>query len=300
MSIKKTHKTNADYQEYNYRACIPYQILFDLDLTNKHLILYGMIEQMESSPNIDCQPYFSYNHLASILKVTRRQAMYIAKVLINKGYIEHKETNEGWIWRTKKLPVLVKNDKKTDVSSSDDMVKCDCTPPVQSHCTQNTHNNKYQNNPYSPLAGDELSGEESDSCSDSVGIDDCVVADSSADQCIEDRHFTKRQLKDLPEQFYQIAFNLFYFYYGDARKYTQGHKSPLFRKHLKTGASNFIKVYDKGFSLKLLREYFEALQYACPWMTGVREFPDRTERYGLATFMRRDRMYDILDKVNNP
>lgn len=93
----------------SYRAVIPFYILYDLDLNANHLRLYGQIEQMESNPNPSVTPSFSYAWLAQQLGVHKRNAMRTAKVLIDKGYIEHTEVSPGkYVWNTAKKSVIVK------------------------------------------------------------------------------------------------------------------------------------------------------------------------------------------------
>ena len=102
-----------------YRACIPFYILYDLDLTSNHLRLYGQIEQMESNPNPKVQATFSYAWMAEQLGISRRNTITVANILKEKGYIEHiKVSHNKWIWRTaKKLIIQEENIVDNSVSS---------------------------------------------------------------------------------------------------------------------------------------------------------------------------------------
>lgn len=106
--MNPSHDNNESQRFTSYRAVIPFYILYDLDLNANHLRLYGQIEQFESNPNPKVQATFSYAWLANELGMNKRNAMRVAKVLIDKGYIEHRQISEGrYIWNTKKAQVVV-------------------------------------------------------------------------------------------------------------------------------------------------------------------------------------------------
>lgn len=101
MSIE--NKVVNSQRNTNYRAMIPFYILWDLDLNANHLRLYGQIEQMESNPNPDVCPTFSYEWLAQQIGTNMRNAKRLAKTLKEKGYIErYMITQNEWGWRTVK------------------------------------------------------------------------------------------------------------------------------------------------------------------------------------------------------
>lgn len=100
-----THNNNNNNSQRftAYRAVIPFHVLYDLDLNANHLRLYGQIEQIESNTNPSVQPSFSYSWVGQQLGMNRRNAMKVAKLLIQKGYIEHKEIKKGdYVWNIKK------------------------------------------------------------------------------------------------------------------------------------------------------------------------------------------------------
>lgn len=96
----------------------PFYILFDLDLNANHYRLYGQIEQMESNPDPDVNPRFSYKWMAAQLGINERNTKACAAVLKDKGYIEHIKTKEGWLWRIAKKPVMITEDTESKSSNS--------------------------------------------------------------------------------------------------------------------------------------------------------------------------------------
>jgi len=126
---------NTSQRLTSYRAVIPFYILYDLDLNSNHLRLYGQIEQMESNPNPQVQPTFSYKWFAEQLGIDRSNAIRTANLLKKKGYIEHLQISQGkWVWRIARKPVLHDH---TDLGGGD---KCDppsgaqCDPPSGAQC----------------------------------------------------------------------------------------------------------------------------------------------------------------------
>lgn len=74
------------------RACIPFHILFDKDLSKNELIIYGLVEHMESNGR---NVFFNNRTIAEKLGVSH-ESRIVGKMLSNlkkKGYIgrEHKE-----------------------------------------------------------------------------------------------------------------------------------------------------------------------------------------------------------------
>ena len=138
---KHDHQT---IRELGYKSCIPYYIQFDPDLNINHTRLYALIEQMESNPNPKVSPTFSYAWFGRIIGVERREAMRIAKVMKDKGYIAHSQKSDGkWIWSIVKT--LVISDDVGGVAENDTppVAKYD-TPPVAQNATLNTKKSNYQ------------------------------------------------------------------------------------------------------------------------------------------------------------
>ena len=126
--MKSLDDNNESQRFKSFRAVIPFYILFDLDLTGQHFRFYGQIEQLESNPNPKVNATFSYSWIALELNITRRQAMKIAKLLVDKGYIEHTEVKKGkFLWSTKKAQVVCDDDDS--VVSSHDTTWCPPTTP---------------------------------------------------------------------------------------------------------------------------------------------------------------------------
>lgn len=114
------------------RACIPFHILFDKDLSKNELIIYGMIEHMESDDN---PVFFNNRSIAEKLGVSH-ESRCVGKMLTNlknKGYIireqrevtfknkngtERKETR--WCFNTAKNYVISQADD--DSCQEPDMV----------------------------------------------------------------------------------------------------------------------------------------------------------------------------------
>jgi hypothetical protein len=132
-------------RELGYRSCIPYYIQFDLDLNANHLRLYTLIEQMESNPNPNVAPTFSYAWFSEIIGVEKREAMRIAKVLKDKNYISHKQNTEGkWIWATVKKEVICE-EGGVSFDATGGVAKYD-TGGVSFDATLNTNKKKVQKN----------------------------------------------------------------------------------------------------------------------------------------------------------
>src|SRR5258708_20711732 len=125
------HNNNPSQRFTSFRTCIPFYILYDLDLNANHLRLYGQIEQMESNPNPEIEPTFSYAWIARQLGMNRRNAMKVAKLLIEKGYIEHREVGIGqYVWNTRKAKVLVKNTNENSSSNPPGGCRTETPPSV--------------------------------------------------------------------------------------------------------------------------------------------------------------------------
>jgi len=123
------HTSNP--RELSYRACIPFHILWDTDLNANHLRFYGQIEQMENHPSEKVQPTFSYQWIADILKINRRNAIKIGNLLKKKGYIKREVIGPNeYIWNTVKKGVVVSQEDTRLVSHKD-------TPLVSPRDTQN-------------------------------------------------------------------------------------------------------------------------------------------------------------------
>lgn len=98
------------------RACIPFRILFDKDLSKNELILYGMIEHMESD---NMAVFFNNRTIAEKLGVSHESKIVRKMIahLTDKGYIkrEHKQiqikrkgvTYLEWRWCFSTVKVLV-------------------------------------------------------------------------------------------------------------------------------------------------------------------------------------------------
>jgi len=96
-----TNDNNPSQRFTAYRTVIPFYILYDIDLNANHLRFYGQIEQMESNPDPDVNPIFSFAWMAKQLGIARRNAIEVAKKLKEKGYIQHIEIEPGkWVWTT--------------------------------------------------------------------------------------------------------------------------------------------------------------------------------------------------------
>ena len=84
MSTNVKQYTIEEYK-LNYRACIPFYILLDKDLSLNEIRLYGLIEQLESSSK---DVFISDRKFAEILGIShesnRVQAM--KRKLIKKNY----------------------------------------------------------------------------------------------------------------------------------------------------------------------------------------------------------------------
>lgn len=125
-------KSNTHQRDLGYRAVIPFYILWDTDLNGNDLRFYGQIEQMESNPSPNVNASFSYQWIADMLGINRRNAINIANKLKKKGYITRTKINQKeYLWNTVKKGVLVSPSDTSLVSSSD-------TALVSSSDTQNT------------------------------------------------------------------------------------------------------------------------------------------------------------------
>ena len=67
-------QSNYNIEDYklNYRACIPFYILLDRDLSANEIKLYGLIEQLESCTG---NVFFNKRTLAHILNVSHESGM---------------------------------------------------------------------------------------------------------------------------------------------------------------------------------------------------------------------------------
>jgi hypothetical protein len=132
-------KSNINQRELGYRAVIPFYILWDTDLNGNDLRFYGQIEQFESNPNPDVNATFSYQWIADMLGINRRNAINIANKLKKKKYITRIKINEkDYMWNTVKKGVIVSSSDTPLVSHND-------TPLVSSSDTQNTSKLKTNN-----------------------------------------------------------------------------------------------------------------------------------------------------------
>ncbi len=149
LSIVKGQKMSANVKQYtiepyklNYRACIPFYILLDPDLSLNEIRLYGLIEQLESS-NKDV--FISDRKFAEILGIShesnRIQAM--KRKLIKKNYIKRelrlvtigKRKAEMHCWNTVKGSLAENNtdtvsQEPTKVKNNTTPVPVKPTPPV--------------------------------------------------------------------------------------------------------------------------------------------------------------------------
>ena len=125
-------KSNTHQRDLGYRAVIPFYILWDTDLNGNDLRFYGQIEQMESNPSPNVNASFSYQWIAGMLGINRRNSINIANKLKKKGYITRTKINQKeYLWNTVKKGVLVSSSDTSLVSPSD-------TTLVSSSDTQNT------------------------------------------------------------------------------------------------------------------------------------------------------------------
>ena len=109
MSNEGTHQPTQ--RNKGFSALIPFYILYDLDLNAHHIRLYGQIQQMESNPNPDVTPTFSYAWLAEQLGVNDvRYVKRLAKLMKDKKYIERIKSEKKWVWQTVKKGVLIEDD----------------------------------------------------------------------------------------------------------------------------------------------------------------------------------------------
>jgi len=100
-------KQNTEKNQHNFRACIPFYVLLDKDLSANEIRLYGLIEQMQSSTGI---VVYSNRKLSEIIGVSHDSKMIIrmANTLKKKGYIKRtltkvnikNEVKELFIWNT--------------------------------------------------------------------------------------------------------------------------------------------------------------------------------------------------------
>jgi hypothetical protein len=127
---------NTSQRNQNYRTCIHFYILYDLDLNANHLRFYGQIEQLESNPNPKVKASFSYDWMAKQLGIDRRNVMRVAQLLKNKGYITHTQLPNGqWVWATKKDQIIEEGGVALDDTPP---VTNFTTPGVTPSATQNT------------------------------------------------------------------------------------------------------------------------------------------------------------------
>src|SRR5882757_2685231 len=114
MNAKKEFKSQRDQ---SYRACIPFYILYDLDLNANHLRLYGQIEQMENSGNPNVHPTFSHQWMADQLKINNRNARKLAQLLVQKGYIEHIQIDETkWVYKIARNTIIIHDPGHTETA----------------------------------------------------------------------------------------------------------------------------------------------------------------------------------------
>lgn len=129
--------TAEKMRKNDYYGHLHYYYVFDMELTANELRLLMIIQQMQSNPNPDIRPFFSYAWLAALLGIQRRQAIYIAKKLKDKGYLIHMQDSNGkWLWKIPTKPIHIQDEGVTnDDTNEPEEVQSECTPPVQSHCT---------------------------------------------------------------------------------------------------------------------------------------------------------------------
>lgn len=140
--------TSQSQRLTGYRAVIPFYLLYDLELNGNHFRLYGQIEQMESHPNSGTTPTFSYQWIANLLGMARRNAIGVAKKLKQKGYIEHIQLDNGnWMWRTIKKPIIKNDSDVEDHLGSTSDTQDHPGSDVEDHFASDTeHHPKYQKN----------------------------------------------------------------------------------------------------------------------------------------------------------
>ena len=128
--------TASEMRERDYYGHLHYYYVFDMDLNGNDMRFLMLIQQMQSNPDPKVKPFFSYAWVANLLGIKRRQAIYIAKKLKEKGYIVHKETEDGkWLWKLPTKTILGDNPSPDDQCTDETLVHSECTPLVQPQCT---------------------------------------------------------------------------------------------------------------------------------------------------------------------
>ncbi len=99
-TLKINPSYTIDSYKLNYRACIPFYILLDKDLSKTDLQIYGLVEQMQSMKGT---VFYSNNWMASTLGIAVRNIQLAKKRLKEKGYLvcEFKEIKirNKKVWR---------------------------------------------------------------------------------------------------------------------------------------------------------------------------------------------------------
>ena len=161
-------QSNYNIEDYklNYRACIPFYILLDRDLSANEIKLYGLIEQLESCTG---NVFFNKRTLAHILNVSHESGMIkkMTKKLKEKGYIQKEfreiilngKKVEKLCWNTVKSGFI--NDEEEDLNVTKGVAEIPTsrvaeiptsrvaevpTSRVAQLPPYNTHNNKTHNN----------------------------------------------------------------------------------------------------------------------------------------------------------
>lgn len=124
------------------RACIPFHILFDKDLSKNELIIYGMIEHLESDGKA---VFFNNRTIAEKLGISHesKNVQKMISRLTSKGYIkrEHKEVNfkrkgnivSEWKWcfnTVKSNLIHVENDNQGGVAEEPPLTGVAEQPPT--------------------------------------------------------------------------------------------------------------------------------------------------------------------------
>ena len=149
------------------RACIPFHILFDKDLSKNELIIYGLIEHMESDGK---HVFFNNRTIAEKIGVSHESGnvrKMIAR-LTEKGYIkrEHKEipikikgvVRMEWKWcfnTVKSIVIQDENDNQGGVAEEPPLTGVAEEPPLTGVAERPPYNNPSSTSPLTttPVSG---------------------------------------------------------------------------------------------------------------------------------------------------
>lgn len=114
------------------RACIPFHILFDKDLSNNELKIYGLIEHMESNNK---PAFFNNRTIAGKLGVSHESRIVgkMLKKLIEKNYITRQEKELTFIKDGKEIKAIrsvFNTVKSTVVFTEEDQPPVSEVPPL--------------------------------------------------------------------------------------------------------------------------------------------------------------------------